>query len=221
MAEATILLVLALLYRLHDAEAALKRGDWAGLVYGGMLRDKTVGLIGLGGISRAIIKRLQGWNCRLLVHSRSTDAPPGVALAGLDELTAASDVIVVITSLSAETHHLLNRERLAKMKPHAILVNTSRGAIIEEDALVEILQAGKIAGAALDAFEVEPLAVDHPLRKLTNVILTPHAIGHTREAAEAVPLRAMENVLALAAGTLPASCKNPEVAANWPRIATT
>lgn len=215
MAEATIMLILALLYRLRDAESALRADDRNGLAHGRLLRGKTVGIIGSGGISRAVIRRLEPWGCSLLVNSRSGAAPPGALLSPLDDLITASDVLVVATSLNAHTHHLLDRERLGKMKPTAVLVNTARGAIIDEGALVEVLRDGRISGAALDVFEVEPLAHDHPFRSLPNLILTPHAIGHTVEASVAVPVKTVENVLTLASGKLPTSCKNPEITWEW------
>lgn len=136
---------------------------------------------------------------------------PGVRLVGLDELLATSDVVIVMTSLDAGTRHLLNREALQRLKPGALLVNTSRGGLIEEAGLIEALKSGRIAGAALDVFEEEPLAPDHPLRELPNVILTPHSVGHTAEMHAAIPRAAVENVRQLLRGQLPASCKNPGV----------
>jgi phosphoglycerate dehydrogenase-like enzyme len=101
------------------------------------------------------------------------------------------------------------------MKPGVLLVNTARGGLIDEGALVDALESGHVGAAALDVFEVEPLAEDHPLRRLPNVILTPHAIGHTDEALEAIPRMAAANVGQLLSSELPASCKNKVVEAAW------
>lgn len=215
MAEATIMLTLALLYRLDDARANFDRADGSALPHGRMLKGKTVGIIGAGGIGRAIVSRLQPWGCHLLVYSRSGAAPGGAVFTPLDQLVAASDVLIVATNLDDATRHLISRDLLDKLKPAALVVNTARGPIIDEAALLERLDAGRIGGAALDVFEVEPVPADHAIRRVANVILTPHAIGHTEESSEAVPRKAVENILELAAGRLPSSCRNLAVEPRW------
>lgn len=215
LAEAAIMLILASLYRLHQAEAALRQPNGAELRPARMLKGKTLGMIGSGGIARAVVDRLQPWGCRILLNSRSTVMVPGTDSTSLDELLAASDVILIATSLNSETHHLLDAARLAKVRSHAILVNVARGAIVDEAALTKVLKDGGIAGAALDVFEVEPLPPESPLRALPNVILTPHAIGHTEESMQALIDQTVANLLDSARGHLPESCRNPSVASAW------
>jgi len=215
VAEAAIMFVLALLYRLHSAESALRTGSPAPLPNARMLKGKTVGLIGWGGISRALATRLSGWECTIQVATRAGSLPEGMILRSIDDLCAEADVVVVATSLDDSTRGLVNRKRLMSMKSSAVLVNVARGAIVDEAALVEVLRGRRIAGAALDVFQVEPLPGDHPLRELQNVVLTPHAIAHTRESMLAVVAGAVENVRTVLAGALPSSCKNPEIAQQW------
>src|SRR5207237_6725009 len=130
-------------------------------------------------------------------------------------LLATSDVVIVMTSLDSGSRHLLDAERLSRLKRGALLVNTARGGLIEESSLVEALRSGHIAAAALDVFEVEPLPAAHPLRELPNVILTPHAVGHTVELHEAIARAAVDNVLQLLRGKLPDSCRNREIEKHW------
>lgn len=216
LAESAIMLILASLYRLHEAEAALRHPDSGNeLRFARMLKGKTLGLIGSGGITRAVVDRLQAWGCRMLLYSKSGSVVPGTDSVSLDHLLGDSDVILIATSLNSETHHLLDATRLAKIRSHAILVNIARGAIIDEAALATVLQNRGIASAALDVFEVEPLPPESPLRQLPNVILTPHAIGHTEEANQRVVDKAVANVLTFAGGQLPESCRNPAVAPIW------
>lgn len=215
MAEATIMLILALLYRLRKAEAAFRVWDSTELADGRLLRGKTVGMIGLGGIALGIVERLRPFGCAFLARSRVAEAPADVTIVSLRDLMRDSDVVVVATSLRPDTYHMVDDEMIGRMKPNALLVNTARGAIVDEAALVDALRAGRIAGAALDAFEEEPLPLSHALRELDNVILTPHAIGHTVELAATLPRHAADNVCKLLAGTLPTSCRNPEIAPRW------
>lgn len=210
MAEATIMLLLALLYRLHETEALLRANAEGDPLRRHILKGRTVGIIGWGGITRAVIERLAAWGCRFLVYSRAAPDPvPGVTFVPLDELLAQSDAILVLTSLNPATRHMLGREQFAKVRPGTLLVNTARGAIIDEAALVEALASGRLGAAAIDVFETEPCPPDHPLRALSNVILTPHCIGHNEEAKAAGPALTAAILKTLAEGGLPESCKNP------------
>lgn len=218
IAEATIMLLLACLYRLKETEAALRQGEWGRPIHRSMLQHRKVGIIGYGGITRAIIERLGPWRCDLQVYSSAKALAPdsgAVSLVSLDELLASSDAVVVMTAMAPGKRHLLGRSELARMKPGAVIVNTARGGLVAEDDLHEALRSGHISAAALDVFEHEPLSADHPLRSHSNVILTPHAIGHTRDGSEAVIARAIANILAVAGGELPDSCRNPEIRATW------
>ncbi|MGE0669299.1 MAG: NAD(P)-dependent oxidoreductase [Sphingomonadales bacterium] len=209
MAEATIMLLLALLYRLKDTEALLRTNAAGDPLKRHILKGRTVGIIGYGGITRAVIARLAAWGCTFLIHSRSATEPePNLAFTDLDDLLARSDAILVLTSLSPATRHMLGREQFAKVRPGTLLVNTARGAIIDEAALVEALKSGRIGAAAIDVFATEPCPPDHPLRDLPNVILTPHCIGHNEEAKEAGPGLTAGVLKTLAEGGLPESCRN-------------
>jgi len=215
MAEATIMLVLALLYRLRDTEAQLRFGAER-VQHRKMLKGRTLGIVGYGGISREIIRRLEPWQPKLLVHTQAV--PSGretVEFVSLEHLLHVSDIVLLMTGLNERNRHLLDRSLLQSMKPGVLLVNTARGGLIDEGALVEALESGHVGAAALDVFEVEPLPEDHPLRRLPNVILTPHAVGHTDEALEAIPRMAAANVEQLLSSELPASCKNKVVEAAW------
>jgi len=215
MAEATIMLVLALLYRLRDTEAQLRFGAER-VQHRKMLKGRTLGIVGYGGISREIIRRLEPWQPKLLVHTQAV--PSGretVAFVSLEHLLHVSDIVLLMTGLNERNRHLLDRSLLQSMKPGVLLVNTARGGLIDEGALVEALESGHVGAAALDVFEIEPLPEDHPLRRLPNVILTPHAVGHTDEALDAIPRMAAANVEQLLSSELPASCKNKVVEAAW------
>ena len=218
LAEATILLVLAALYDLHASEAILRHNlARPAQPTARMLRGKTIGMIGFGEIARAMVVRLSGWDVRMLVCARSvhTDAPGNVTWVGIDELLRRSDVVCVLASLNAETENLLNAERLRLLKPGAVLVNTARGAIIDEVALCQIAGERPDLLLALDTFTTEPLPSDSPLRSLPNAILTPHMVGHTQESIAAVPATAVENVRRILAGDLPLHTCNPDVVARW------
>jgi phosphoglycerate dehydrogenase-like enzyme len=210
------MLLLALLYRLHETEAQMRSSLPAPEPQRRMLKGRTVGIIGSGGIARQIIRRLQPWGAVLQVHTRvpSPDLQ-GVRLVDLEDLLSTSDVVIVMTSLDAGTRHLLDAKRLRCLKRGALLINTARGGLIEQSSLVEALKSGHIAAAALDVFEVEPLPATDALRELPNVILTPHAVGHTMEMHAALPRACVENVLQLMRGQLPDSCRNREVADLW------
>jgi len=137
----------------------------------------TMGIIGYGSIGAAIGRRAEGLGMRLLTARRSGGVPIG-------ELIAASDYIAVSTPLTSETRHLLNRDRIALMRPDAVLINVSRGAVVDERALTDALAARRIRGAALDVFEIEPLPADSPLWSLDNVLVSPHSADRTRDSPE-------------------------------------
>ncbi len=220
MAEATILLMLASLYSLHWWEQQLRDNlPHPPRVPGRMLKGRTVGMIGFGHIARAIAHRLEAWEVRLqtYVPRLRLPLPNGVTHVALDELLRTSDVVCVLASLNAETHGMLGLDRLRLMKPDAILINTARGGIIDEQALVQIARERPALRIALDTFAQEPLPVESPLRTLPNVILTPHAIGHTQESLAALPPAAIENVSRVIRGELPLYVRNPEVIPQWMR----
>jgi phosphoglycerate dehydrogenase-like enzyme len=136
-------------------------------------------------------------------------------VADLLTLLRTSDIVNVLVELTAQTHGMIGMAELSAMRRDACLVNTARGAVVDEAALAQALRDGVIAGAALDAFAAEPLAADSPLRTLDNVILTPHTIGHTRELMDSFVPAAYQNVVRIAAGEPPLHFKNPQVLATW------
>ena len=139
------------------------------------VNGKTLGVIGTGNIGREVIKVAQALGMEILAYARTPrEDEPGIRFAGLEEVLAKCDYLTLHCPLNADTRHLINRETLALMKPTAFIINTARGALIDEAALIEALQEGRIAGAGLDVQEVEPPAADNPLYYMENVILTPH-----------------------------------------------
>jgi D-3-phosphoglycerate dehydrogenase len=220
MAESTVMLILASLYSLHWWEQQLRDNRPHPLhVPGRMLNGRTVGMIGFGNIARAVAKRLEAWEVRLqtYVPRLRVPLPDGVARVQLEELLRTSDIVCVLASLNVETREMLGLDRLRLMKPDAVLVNTARGGIIDEQALVKI--AGERPGLriALDTFAQEPLPMASPLRILPNAILTPHAIGHTQESLAALTPAAIENVSRVLRGELPLYVRNPDVIPEWTR----
>ena len=196
VAEAAILFILASLYRLRDAETRLRDNvSRTGPPRARMLKGKTIGIIGYGNIARALVRRLVGWDVEVRVSNRSSIAlPEGIRQVALDDLLVESDILVPLVPLTDETSGLLSRERLLSMKEGAILINLSRGAIIDEAALTEDSVAGHLGPLALDVFCEEPLPIDSPLRELPDTILVNHEISHTQENLGALLAMARRNI---------------------------
>lgn len=181
--ELTFAFALGLMHKVYQGNSGMQNGKWE-LLTGQTLSQRRLGILGLGRHgSRVAHIASTAFNMEVVAWNRSKSnykKNDGFKRLPLDELLATSDVVSIHLRLSEESTGLINKERLAKMKPGAILINTSRGAIVDESALIEALRTGALAGAGLDVFAQEPLAIDSPLRKLDNVILTPH-IGWTVE----------------------------------------
>ena len=185
VADHAVLLILAVYHRLIEADAAVRSGRWREPLDGTNafeLAQKTVGLLGMGSIGRQVAKRLRAFEARLVYHD--VVRLPGHAERELeldyvstDEMFRTSDVITIHVPLIEQTRHLIGHELINLMKPTAVIVNTARGAIIEEAALIDALGSGRIAGAGLDVFETEPIQSDNPLLGMPNVIVTPHSAG--------------------------------------------
>ena len=219
MAEATVLMILGALYDLNGAQGRIRQGLWRPpQLKARQLRDKTIGFVGLGRIGRETARLLGPWGARMLYSARR-DADlaglPPLRRADLDTLLRESDIVVVLTSLNDDSRGLINAEKLRLMKNTAILVNTARGAIVDEAALHAALASGAIAGAALDCFAVEPLPADSPLRALPNVLLTPHMIGHTLEAHHSLEVATRDNLDRILSGRPPRYVVNPAVLPAW------
>jgi len=192
VANHALALILAANRRLPRMERFVREGRWAAgedpwvaARPVSRLSTMTLGLVGFGNIGRLVAERARPFGFRLLAAdpyvAAETAAPYGVRLVGLEDLLRASDVVSLHVLLTPETRHLLDAARLALMKPTAILVNTSRGPVVDEAALVEALRAGRLAGAALDVFETEPLDPESPLARLDEVILAPHLGSYSVE----------------------------------------
>ena len=219
MAEATVLLMLAALYDFNHTQAVLRENrPRPSPLRAHLLRGRTVGLVGFGQIAQQVARRLAPWGVTLISHVHR-DNPHllalGVERVDLDTLLTRANVVSLHCSLNRDTHHLIDTSRLALMRPDAILVNTARGSLVDEGALFETLSAGRIAGAALDTFEIEPLPLSSPLRTLHNVILTPHMVGHTAECNESLVENAWDSIRRVARGDQPVFTKNPEVLPAW------
>ena len=219
MGESTVLLMLALMYDLHGTEELLRVNAQRPKHYRArMMMGKTIGFVGMGRIARSVVERLSGWGVRMIATNRSMSAsgmPAGVELVTLDELLGQSDIVSLHTTLTPETRHMIGVREFGLIKPGAYLVNTARGGMINDDAMIAALTSGRLAGAALDAFEMEPLPMDSPLRVLENVILTPHMVGHTQEIYTQIPPVAIENIERIMRGEMPRYCRNPDTEAPW------
>lgn len=224
-ADHTLALLLALARRLPFMTDALRRGDWSARHHPGVhrLAGQTLGLIGFGASSRAVAERAAAFKLRLIAWTRTPDrhraaaAALGVELVALDDLLARADIVSIHLPLTADTRHLLSVERLSLMKRSASLINTARGAIVDEAALVDALRSGRIAGAALDVFEhLDVFALPgplptHPLLGLDNVILTPHCAGSSVESSAESKQRGAQNAANVLLGRWPRHVVNPEV----------
>jgi D-3-phosphoglycerate dehydrogenase len=203
-AEHTIALMLALARKIPQADASLRQGRWErGRFMGVEMRGKTLGIIGLGQVGSEVARRARGLEMRVIAHDPYISAERarilGVELVSLEELLHRADFITIHTPLTDSTKGLIGEEELRMMKPTARLINTARGGIVDEEALVRALKEGWIAGAALDVFSQEPLT-QHPLFGLDNVVLTPHLGASTAEAQERVAVDVAEQVLAVLRG---------------------
>ena len=179
------------------------------------VKGQTLGLIGFGNIARALVPKALGFGLRVIAYTprlRPQDAPQGVEVTNdLSEMLAASDYVSIHCPLTEETAHLIDDAALAQMKSDALLINTSRGGVIDEEALTRALREGRIGGAALDVTDPEPPSADNPLLTLENVIVTPHAAFYSVAATAELARKAAENVVTVLRGEVPKSVVNAEV----------
>ncbi len=216
-ASAALLLMLALAKRLPQQERITRLGRWElqAQVMGGELQGRTLGIIGLGHSGRELVRLAAPFAMRVLVHSPHADAEQaralGVTLTSLEEVLRQSDFVSLHCRLAPATRGLLGRRELALLKPTAYLVNVARGELLDEEALLEALRQGRIAGAGLDVFEQEPLPAGHPLTQLDNVILTPHWLASTSDVWSATGRAMAAGMLRAARGEVPDDVVNPEV----------
>jgi D-3-phosphoglycerate dehydrogenase len=193
VAEHTIALMLAAARDIARMDREVRAGIWTPLE-GVQLTGKTLGVIGLGGICREVARIGKGMGLEVIAYNRTHRADAGVPLVDIDSLLARADVVSLNLVLNAATRGFLSAERIARMKPGVILVNTARGALADEAALIAALQSGHIRHAGLDVFHSEPLKTDHPLAKMRNVTLTSHAAFRTLESSMTLLRRAIDIV---------------------------
>lgn len=217
VAVSALALMLALAHKLPQKDRMTREGRWHEKLneMGVGMTGRTLGLIGLGNIGREIIRMAAPLEMHVVAYDPFVTAESakasGAELLSLDELLEQSDFVCVTCALTPETHHLLNRQRLSKLKPTSFLINVARGPIVDQAALTALLTARRIAGAALDVFEQEPISISDPLLRLDNVILAPHAICWTDELFRGVGRNACRSILDVAAGRVPEGLVNREV----------
>ena len=196
VAEHTVALIWAVARGLATMDRGMRAGQWL-RTEGVQLGGKTLGLLGFGGIAAEVARIMAGAGMRVIAWNRTPKHASGVEFVALDQLLEASDVLSLHLLLTDETHGFLGVDQLARLRPSAILVNTARGALVDEAALVEALRAGRIAGAGLDVFDVEPLPPGHPLTTLDRVTLSAHSAFRTPEASDTLLRRALDVAKAL------------------------
>ena len=219
--ELTFGLMLAVLRRIHPLAAELAAGEWPAAM-GGTLAGRTLGILGLGRHGRPVARIAAAFGMVVLAWDRDpgrayADDEPVAERLPLDDLLARSDVVSVHLKLSPDSTGLLDRDLLARLRPGAILVNTARGAIVDEPALLDALRSGRLAGAGLDVFATEPLPADHPLRTAPHVVLTPHIGWKVEEVFAEWAEIAAEQLAAWLDGRLPAAEVLDPSAAEVPR----
>jgi len=211
VADYTFALLLSLARRVHEVQAAMQRGEWKN-AWGEDVGGKTLGIIGLGRIGKAVAHRAAGFNMRVLAHTpHPSPENKGIEFVPLEKLLAESDFVSLHAALTPATQGLIGEAQLRRMKPTAYLVNTGRGALLDEAALVRALKENWIAGAALDVFTKEPLPAESPLRAAPNLLLSPHQSSYARGTGERVSLSAAQSIVDLMTGRRPQNVLNPEV----------
>jgi D-3-phosphoglycerate dehydrogenase len=214
--------------RIRPTQMKMEQGEWDvhrnDPIY--RLEGKTLGLIGLGNIGRAVARKLSAWEIRLMAFDPYADAGQAsmmdVDLVDLDTLCRNSDLISIHCPLLPETRHLIDAQKLALMKSTAVLVNTARGPIVDTKALLSALNEGRLAAAGLDVFEEEPLPKNSPLRHHPQLVVSDHTAWYSEESQADLQRKAAEEVARVCTGAMPFSLANPEVlprlrnAAKWP-----
>jgi phosphoglycerate dehydrogenase-like enzyme len=184
VAEMAFSLIMAARRKLKYFDHAVTKKNWGKVIVHETIQS-TIGIVGFGAIGRALAKLFQGWDCDIIAYDPNPDKKAieelGVRLVGLEELFKTADVISLHLPYTADTHHLVGEKLLYAMKPGSVIVNTSRGNIIVEDILAQVIREGRIGGAGMDVFAEEPLPVDSPLVGLDNLTLTPHVSSQTEE----------------------------------------
>lgn len=209
-ADFAFALLLAAARNVATSERDTRAGGWKTWSPTGFLgpdvHGATLGIIGLGEIGRAVARRARGFDMRVLAHTRSeraTDEALGISHVSLDRLLSEADFVSLHVPLTAETRHFMSTREFSLMKPTALLVNTARGGVIDQDALVDAIRSGTIAGAALDVTDPEPLPIEHPLFSLPNVLITPHIASASVATRARMAEMAATNIIAVWRGDEP------------------
>lgn len=219
-ADLAFTLMMAVARRIPEADRYVRNGKWRvgwspTMLLGEGVFSKTLGIVGLGRIGSAVAKRASGFGMKVLYNSqrRSPEKEEELKIEyrSLEGLLKESDYVSIHVPLTEETHHLIDRRRLKLMKRNAILINTSRGEVVDEDALAKALEKGWIAGAGLDVFSTEPLPTDSPLMKLKTTVLSPHIGSATHQTRDLMSKTSAKNLLAILKGEEPPHLFNPEV----------
>ncbi|MDO4633259.1 MAG: phosphoglycerate dehydrogenase [Eubacteriales bacterium] len=211
VAELTVGFMLDVLRYVVPLHKEMEKGKWPRYM-GNEIKGKTVGLLGFGAIARLVAKKLTAFDVKVLAFdlypNEKAAAELGVTMTTREEVITKSDIVSIHIPATPETHHLFNAETIASMKDGAYLINPARGALVDLDALADALKSGKIAGAALDAFEVEPLPVDSPILECENIVLTPHTGAETVESYYNVSMTTAKDIISVLKGEEPLHCVN-------------
>lgn len=220
-ADMAFTLLLSMARKIPQCDQFIRAGNWKTMgsplpLFGTSVWGATLGIVGLGRIGRAMAERARGFGMKIVYAddvrlSLEDEKRLGVEYKPLNDLLTESDFISLHTPLAPDTHHLINAVKLKMMKPSAILINTSRGSVIDEEALVMALRENWIAGAGLDVYEKEPIDPKNPLLSLDNVVLVPHMGSATTQTRSAMSVLAARNLLAVLNGIAPLSWLNPDV----------
>jgi D-3-phosphoglycerate dehydrogenase len=211
VAELALGLLLSVYRQIPAMNSGIRTGTWDRFV-GAEIHGKSIGLIGFGAVSRVLARRLAGFDVDIVAYDPFGDAEEarrlGVRLVSLDEAVSNVDVVSLHAPHIESTHHLVNAELLASMRPGTVLLNTSRGGLVDESALADALESGHLAGAGLDVFEVEPVSRDNPLLTFPNVVATTHAAADSIEAYHRIGLSTAQAIVDVFSGRRPKALAN-------------
>lgn len=216
VSDHAIALTLCVLRRICEMSSDMSAGVWDFQRRRplGQVKGRTFGIVGYGNIGRETAIKANGLGFDVVVWDRKgapgQETPEGFRYLSYEDLLAQSDVVSFHVALAPDTHHMLNAERIATMKRDAIVINVSRGAVVDTDALAEALEAGKLWGAGIDVFEEEPLPLDAPIRKAPNAVLTPHAAYWSEESGIDLSTRCAQNAIDVVLGKKPENCVNAQ-----------
>ncbi len=217
VSDHAITLALCALRRIPECVTAMAIGQWGFAPHRplGQCFGRTFGIVGMGEIGRATARKAAGMGFRVICWSRSLvpgrRTPEGYEIMELDQLVQEADIISTHCALCPDTHHLINAERIAMMKPSAVVVNTARGPVIDTDALAAALCEGRIWGAGLDVFEGEPVDFNSAICHAPHTVLTPHSAYWSEESGEELRRRTLQNAIDVVQGKIPTDCLNPQV----------